>query len=325
MKKRNDGHTILAAGLHLVATPIGAARDITLNALDILRYADVIAAEDTRRIRQLLNIHDIQLAGRKLLTYNDHSDAESRSRLVDLAVGGKSVALVSDAGTPLIADPGFQLVRAFLDAGLPIAQAPGASAIVAALSVASQPTDKFLFGGFLPRKPSRRREALEQLADVRATLVFFEAPNRVVPTLEDMSATFGSERPATVCRELTKVHEEVVRSSLSQLSATFAAREKAKGEFVIVVGPSSSRKVVGSARLDQLLRPLLKVMSVKDASGLAAELLELPRRQVYSQGHRSEPRRRLDSLDSKLPIPSRTRSHGFDARGIVPKTRFAVP
>ncbi len=273
-------HPPIQAGLYLVATPIGTAGDITLRALDILARADVIAAEDTRQARKLLDIHGIALNGRPLLPYHDHNGATQRPRLLGLARDNKSLAYVSDAGTPLIADPGYKLAQAFIAEGLPVTSAPGASALLAALTLCGLPTDRFLFAGFLPPKATTRRSALRDLAQVPATLVFFESPNRLLAALADMSAELG-DRPAAICRELTKKFEEIRRGSLQDLCNS-VAEMTLKGEFVVVIGPPE-RQVTSPETIDACLLAALKTQSVNDAATNLSTKLSLPRKLLYAR------------------------------------------
>lgn len=275
-----EGGTLrpLAPGLHFVATPIGAARDITLRALDILRAADVLAAEDTRTLRHLMEIHGIPVGSRPLVAYHDHNGTEARPRLLRALEEGKSVAYASEAGTPLVADPGFQLARAAIAAGLPVLAAPGPSAVLTALTVSGLPTDRFLFAGFPPTTASARRKFLAELAPIPATLVLYESPRRISQTLDDLLQTLGN-REAAVCRELTKRFEEVTRGPLAELQAAFAERT-VKGEIVVVVDrPSAVR--ADAADLDAALAAALETMSVKEAAAAVAGTLGLPRREVY--------------------------------------------
>lgn len=272
----------LAPGLYLVATPIGAARDITLRALDILASADILAAEDTRTARKLMDIHGVRRDRRAILPYHDHNGAAQRPRLLAALAEGKSVALVSDAGTPLIADPGFKIAAEAIAAGHDVIAAPGASALLAALAVAGLPTDRFLFGGFLPPKDMARRKALTALAAVPATLVFYESPRRLAATLTAMSDALGAERQAAVCRELTKRFEETRRGMLGALAAEYTAEDAPKGEIVVVVGPPLEVEVA-EEDLDAALEAALDGGSVKDAATEVAARLGLPRRQVYAR------------------------------------------
>ncbi len=272
----------LAGGLYLVATPIGAARDITLRALDILGSADLLAAEDTRNTRRLLDIHGVKRDGRTVLPYHDHNGAAQRPRLLAALAEGKSVALVSDAGTPLIADPGFRLAQEAAAAGFKVVAAPGASALLAALSVAGLPTDRFLFAGFAPPKDAARRRALQEVAGTPATLVFYESPRRLAACLMAMADVLGAERPAAVCRELTKRFEEVRRGTLGELAAAYLAEDAPKGEVVVVVGPPVAR-APDAGDLDAALLAALDGQSVKDAAAQVAEALGLPRREAYAR------------------------------------------
>ena len=272
----------LAPGLYVVATPIGAARDVTLRALDILAAADVLAAEDTRETRRLLEIHGVRRTPRTILPYHDHNGAVQRPRLLAALAEGQSVALVSDAGTPLVADPGYRLVVEAIAAGHRVVAAPGASALLAALAVAGLPTDRFLFAGFLPPRDAARRRALAELAEVPATLVFYESPRRLAASLGAMAVTLGAGRPAAVCRELTKRFEEVRRGTLAALAAEYAGVAAPKGEIVVVVGPPLPR-AVGVEALEGALAAALAEMSVKDAAAAVAARLGLPRREVYAR------------------------------------------
>ncbi len=277
-----DNDTFLSAGLYLVATPIGAARDITLRALDILRMADVIAAEDTRNARKLMEIHGVGRNGRQILPYHDHNGAGMRPKLLALIEEGKSVAYVSDAGTPLIADPGFDLARDAASAGFSVVAAPGASALLTALSVAGLPTDRFLFGGFLPAKAGARTAALAEVAKVPATLVYYETAKRLPTVLKAMVAAFGADREAALCRELTKKFEQVIRGPLGDMDARLGDEMPAKGEFVVVLGPPVANEVSGED-LDAVLTDALDKMSVKDAAAIVAVQLGLPRKTVYAR------------------------------------------
>ena len=273
------GHArAVAPGLHLVAVPIGAARDITLRALDTLTGADVLAAEDTRTLRKLLDIHGVPLGDRLLVSYHDHNGAEVRPRLLRFLAEGRAVAYASEAGTPLIADPGYALVRDAVAAGHPVTTAPGASAVLAALTVAGLPTDRFLFAGFPPSTGAARKSFLAELAPVPATLVLYESPKRLGATLAAMSEVLGAERRAAVCRELTKRFEEVRRGTLGELAVGYADAA-VKGEVVLVV--DRGHEVAGAADVEMALRSAMERMSVKDAAAAVAEALNLPRRQVY--------------------------------------------
>lgn len=271
----------LAAGLYLVATPIGAARDITLRALDILGAADVLVAEDTRSLRRLMEIHGVALCERPLWAYHDHNGARMRPRILDALAEGKSVVYASEAGTPMVADPGFDLARAAVAAGHPLISAPGPSAVIAALTLSGLPTDRFLFAGFLPSASGRRKTALAELAAVPATLVFYESPRRVAAMLADAAEVLGGDRPAAICREITKKFEEIRRDSLANLAAGTAG-ETLKGEIVVIIGRGDSGNVK-EIDLDRALEEALERESVRDAADRVASALGLPRRKVYQR------------------------------------------
>ncbi len=269
----------LAPGLYFVATPIGAARDITLRALDILGAADVIAAEDTRTLRHLMEIHGVALGERPLWAYHDHNGERVRPRILAALAEGKSVAYASEAGTPLVADPGFQLGRAAIAAGHPVIAAPGPSAVLAALTVSGLPSDRFLFAGFPPSSGGQRRQWLADLAAVPATLILYESPKRLQGLLGDLALGFGEDRKAAICRELTKRFEEVTRGTLAELAAAYADRT-VKGEIVVVIDRAAPR-AADPAAIEAELGKALECHSTKDAAALVAEALGLPRRQVY--------------------------------------------
>jgi 16S rRNA (cytidine1402-2'-O)-methyltransferase len=268
----------LAPGLYLVATPIGNARDITLRALDILAAVDVIAAEDTRTARKLMDIHGIAVGGRPLIPYHDHSGPNGRAGIVKLLGEGKSVAYVSEAGTPLIADPGFALAREAAAAGAVVTSAPGASAVPAALSLSGLPTDRYLFAGFAPSSAGARKTWLEELVRVPATLVIFESPRRVRELLGTLCEVAGETRRVAVCRELTKKFEEVLRGSLAEVRDMLTERDL-KGEVVVVLDRAT--EVVGEETMEAALRQAMSDMSLKDAAATVAEAFGLPRRKVY--------------------------------------------
>ncbi|WP_411891057.1 16S rRNA (cytidine(1402)-2'-O)-methyltransferase [Yoonia sp. SDW83-1] len=269
----------LSAGLYFVATPIGSARDITLRALDILASADLIAAEDTRTARKLMEIHGVPLNRRKVVAFHDHSSEGAINGLVAAVAGGKSVAYVSEAGTPLVADPGYELGRAMIAAGLPVTTAPGASAVLAALTVSGLPTDRFAFVGFLPAARQQRETEIAAMRDIPFTLVFYESPKRVSEMLGNLRDVLGEERQAVVCRELTKRFEEISRGTLGELTAAFGERS-VKGELVVLVGRAGATDVA-EMDVETALRDAMKTMRVKDAATVVAGALGLPRRQVY--------------------------------------------
>lgn len=269
----------LAPGVYLIATPIGTARDITLRALDILAAADVLVAEDTRSLKRLMEIHGIALGDRPVLSYHDHNGGQMRPRLLGLLAEGKSLAYASEAGTPMVADPGFDLARAAREEGHDVISAPGPSAVVTALTLAGLPTDRFMFAGFLPNAKGARRKALEELAEVPATVAFYESPKRVAAMLKDAAEVLGAEREAAVCRELTKKFEEIIRGNLADLSEICAERSL-KGEIVVVIDRRRLPKIQ-EIDLEEELRAMLDTMSVRDASDVLAEKTGIKRRKIY--------------------------------------------
>ncbi|WP_340107520.1 16S rRNA (cytidine(1402)-2'-O)-methyltransferase [Pikeienuella sp. HZG-20] len=271
----------LPAGLYLAATPIGASGDVTLRTLDALARADVIAAEDTRRALKLMMIHGVARAGRPLIAYHDHNGREARPGLLARIEAGASVICVTDAGTPLIADPGWKLAEEAIARGLPVTALPGASALLTALVVAGLPTDRFMFAGFSPPKQAARRADLAALKGVPATLVFYESPRRLGALLADMVLVFGGARRAAVCRELTKMHEEVRRGSLAELADIYAGPPP-KGEIVVCVGPPLAAPA-SEEEIDAALKAALREMGVRDAAAAVAAALDLPRRSVYAR------------------------------------------
>lgn len=269
----------LAPGLYLVATPIGSARDITLRALDILASADVLAAEDTRTLRHLMEIHGIALGDRPLVPCHDHNEAQASPRLLQAIAAGKSVAYASEAGTPMISDPGFPLARAAIAEGLQVTAAPGPSAAICALTVAGLPTDRFLFAGFAPSTKSARRSFLQELAHQPATLVLYESPKRVNQILDDLCEIFGESRKMALCRELTKRFEEVIRGSVGEVREACHDRVL-KGEIVLVLG-RGEKVASDAATVEAALDRALEQMTVKDAATAVAEAFGLTRRDVY--------------------------------------------
>jgi len=268
----------LGAGLYLVATPIGNLRDISLRALQTLAAADLIACEDTRVTRKLVEHYGIATP---LTPYHEHNAAEARPKLLARLAEGQAVALVSDAGTPLISDPGYRLVRAAQAAGHLVTANPGASALLSALSVAGLPTDRFFFEGFLPPKQAARQKRIAELAAIPATLVLFESGPRLAAALADLANGLGP-RAAAICRELTKLHEEVRRAPLDELAQTYAAGAETRGEIVIVVAPPQEQ-AASAGEVDALLRRALVRVSVKDAVGEVALATGRPRREVYQR------------------------------------------
>ncbi len=266
----------LSAGLYLVATPIGNLGDVTLRALEALAAADLIACEDTRVTARLMERYSIRTA---LMPYHDHNAATARPKILARIRDGGAVALVSDAGTPLVSDPGYRLVRAAQDEQLAVTAVPGPSAVLAALAVAGLPTDRFLFDGFLPPKDAARRARIAELARIPATLVLFETGPRIGDALAALADGLG-DRPAAVCRELTTRHEEVRRETLGALARAYAAGAETRGEFVLVIAPPQAR-APSAEEIDELLRQALRTHSVKDAVGAVAAATGEPRAEVY--------------------------------------------
>lgn len=269
----------LEAGLYVVATPIGNLRDITLRALDILAGVDRLFAEDTRVARKLLDAYGLKP---RLSSYHDHSDDAARDAILAALEAGERVGLISDAGTPLVSDPGFKLVRAAAAAGHRVFPIPGASALLAGLVTSALPTDRFLFAGFLPAKANARREALQSLAAVDATLVFYESGPRLAESLADMASGLGA-RSAAVARELTKMFEETRRDTLDVLAAHYAQYGAPKGEIVVVVGPPPEAPETSAESLDAYLVDALMRMSVKEAAQAAAAELRVSRSRAYAR------------------------------------------
>ncbi len=269
----------LAPGLHIVATPIGNLGDITLRAIETLGQVDLIAAEDTRVAAKLLRHLGL---GTPVIPYHDHNAPAMRPQLITRMLGGATVALVSDAGTPLVSDPGLKLVQAALEAGVPVTAAPGACAAITALTLAGLPTDRFCFCGFLPPKSGARQSSLAELAAVPATLVFYEGASRLAAMLADAAHVLGL-RDAAVARELTKLHEEVQRGSLAALAARYAEQGPPRGELVVLIGPPTAQPAASDQDVDALLTDALRTHRTKDAAALVAVQTGLPRAQVYER------------------------------------------
>jgi 16S rRNA (cytidine1402-2'-O)-methyltransferase len=270
----------LEAALYIVSTPIGNLGDVTLRALETLAAADILACEDTRVTRILLDRYGIR---RRAFAYHDHNESEATPKLVEAVSGGQSVALVSDAGTPLVSDPGYRLVAAMAEAGLRVVPIPGASAVLSALAVSGLPTDSFFFAGFLSSKDGARRARLVELRTVPGTLVFYESPRRLDDALAAMADELGAERPATVSRELTKAFEEVRRGTLHELAAHYAQADAPRGEVVITVGPPLPPDAPGAADIDALLNALVAEMSASKAAAEASRRTGLPKGDLYKR------------------------------------------
>lgn len=267
----------LEPGLYVVSTPIGNLRDITLRALDVLARADVVLAEDSRVCARLLNAHGIK---NKVERYDDHTGERARPAILARLATGARIALTTDAGTPLVSDPGYRLVREAAAAGASVFPIPGASAALAALTAAGLPTDRFLFAGFPPHKSGARRTFLESLAGVQATLVLYESGPRLAESLADMAAVLGAEREAAVCRELTKLHETTLRASLASLAADPRC-DSPKGEIVVVIGPPAQAAPASAAEIDAALTEALSRASPAEAATEIAKLLDQPRKALY--------------------------------------------
>lgn len=268
----------LPAGLYLIATPLGNIGDISHRAVAVLKSLDLLACEDTRVVRRLCSA--LAIAAPRLVRYDDHADERARAQLVAAVRAGQAVGLVADAGTPLIADPGYRLVRAMRDAGLTVTAIPGPSAAIAALMLAGLPTDRFMFAGFPPRTRGPRRTWLAALAAVPATLVLYESPHRLVESLADMAEALGA-RDAVVARELTKTFEEVRAAPLPELAAHYATAGAPKGEIVVVVAPPAEKADEPAADLDALLEAALERGSVRDAVEAVVRATGMNRRAVY--------------------------------------------
>lgn len=277
------GHKIAAGpvdpALYLVATPIGNLADITLRALQVLAAADVLACEDTRVTRKLLDRYGIEA---RPFAYHEHNAPRAGPKLIKTLQEGKSVALVSDAGTPLISDPGYRLVEQALAQHIKVVPIPGASSPLAALVASGLPSDSFLFAGFLPAKDKARRDRLEALKKVPATLLFFESPRRLAGSLDAASEIMGAQRPAAVCRELTKTFEEIRRQTLGELAAFYSGADTVKGEIVLVVGPPLEVQAE-IADADALLRDLARSLPPAKAATEAARQTGLSRKELYAR------------------------------------------
>jgi 16S rRNA (cytidine1402-2'-O)-methyltransferase len=269
----------LEAGLYIVSTPIGNLRDITLRALDVLASADLICAEDTRVAMKLLNAYGVSS---KVRPYHDHNGAQARPGLIRELQGGARIALISDAGTPLVSDPGFKLVREAAAAGVKVIAIPGASAPLAALTASGLPTDRFVFAGFPPPKSAARKRFLGELKAIAGTLVFFEGPSRLAEALADMAEVFG-DREAVVARELTKLFEEVRRGRLGALAAAYGESGPPRGELVVLVGPPLGDAEIDEADLEAAMRAADPALPLKEQAAAIAERFGLKRRDVYNR------------------------------------------
>jgi 16S rRNA (cytidine1402-2'-O)-methyltransferase len=265
--------------LYVVATPIGNLEDITYRAVRVLREASLIACEDTRQTRKLLDHYGIQ---KPTVSYHEHNEAERAAELAERLGAGEVIALVSDAGVPLVSDPGYRLVRAAVEMGIPVEPIPGPSAALAALSASGLPTDAFHFGGFLPAKPGQRLHALQRLCDEQATLIFFEAPHRIVDALEAVEQALGP-RPVVVARELTKIHEEFLRGTPAEVRAQLSSRDAIKGEITLLIGKAEA-PVADATPLAEAVEALVRAgTSRMDAIKQVARKRGLSKREVYDR------------------------------------------
>jgi 16S rRNA (cytidine1402-2'-O)-methyltransferase len=277
--KHSGRKNTVAPGLYVTATPIGNSADITLRALDVLSQADLVLCEDTRVTAKLLSLHNIAA---RTAPYHDHNAAKVRPEILEKLDAGATIALVSDAGTPTIADPGYKLIREAVARGIPVTTLPGASAVIAALTLAALPTDRFLFAGFPPPKQSARRAWFKEIAGLNATLVFYESPKRLGESLHDAALILG-DRPGAVTRELTKLFEEVRRAALSELAKHYEEAGAPKGEIVVVVGPPEEGSSGAEVDLDDALKSALTTKSLKEAVAAVTAETGLPRREVYAR------------------------------------------
>ncbi|MBF7688634.1 16S rRNA (cytidine(1402)-2'-O)-methyltransferase [Acinetobacter rathckeae] len=271
----------MAAQLFVVATPIGHLDDITYRAIETLRQVDLIAAEDTRQSAMLLKHFNINTP---LTACHDHNESHKIEQLIQQLQEGKSIALISDAGTPLISDPGFKLVRAAQEHNIKVTPIPGACAAIAGLSAVGLPSDRFSFEGFLPSKSSQRLIALEQLKDESQTLIFYEAPHRILASIQDMISVFGADRSVGFAREITKTFETIKKTTLAELAQWVEQdRNQQKGEIVLIVAGATEKVDLNTAKLDHILQRLLQDMSVKTAAQIAADLFNIKKKVAYQR------------------------------------------
>ena len=274
--------TNLKAGLYLLSTPIGNRGDITIRTLEILKECDLIVSEDTRVARKLLSMYQISLDGRNLVSYSDNSNSYARRKIVESIHNDKSVALISDAGSPLISDPGYKLVCEVISSGADVHSIPGPSSVISALSLSGLPCDKFYFHGFLSSREKKILEELERLRDYSCTAIVFESSRRLIKTLKYIGRTFGQNHLVSVCREMTKKFEEIRRGTVEELLEEFDSREKVKGEVVLVIGPKTFHKM-DSVQIDKYLHYELQTRSVKDTVEILSKTLSLSKRVLYDR------------------------------------------
>ena len=274
--------TNLKAGLYLLSTPIGNRGDITIRTLEILKECDLIVSEDTRVARKLLSMYQISLDGRNLVSYSDNSKSYARGKIVESIHNSKSVALISDAGSPLISDPGYKLVCEVISSGADVHSIPGPSSVISALSLSGLPCDKFYFHGFLSSREKKILEELERLRDFSCTAIVFESSRRLIKTLKYIERIFGQKHLVSVCREMTKKFEEIRRGTVEELLEEFDSREKVKGEVVLVIGPKTFHKM-DSVQIDKYLHYELQTRSVKDTVEILSKTLSLSKRVLYDR------------------------------------------
>ena len=274
--------TNLKAGLYLLSTPIGNRGDITIRTLEILKECDLIVSEDTRVARKLLSMYQISLDGRNLVSYSDNSNSYARRKIVESIHNSKSVALISDAGSPLISDPGYKLVCEVISSGADVHSIPGPSSVISALSLSGLPCDKFYFHGFLSSREKKILEELERLRDYSCTAIVFESSRRLIKTLKYIGRTFGEKHLVSVCREMTKKFEEIRRGTVEELLEEFDSREKVKGEVVLVIGAKTFNKM-DSVQIDKYLHYELQTRSVKDTVEILSKTLSLSKRVLYDR------------------------------------------
>ena len=272
----------IQGGLYVVATPIGTASDISLRALNLIANVRVLVAEDTRSLLKLMKIHQIKLDKRLLISYHDHNGQEQRPKILDLIKADNSVALVCDAGTPLIADPGYQLVREVISKGYYLSSVPGASALLSALMVSGLPTDKFFFGGFVPNKEQAREMFFSQYLDSTATIVVYESPSRLIKTLQLLCQIYKKTRAIAVCRELTKKFEDIQRGDLETVTKHFSSQERVRGEIVLVIGPAEA-KIITVDEIEKNLLAVFDYMSFKDSVSFVSKKLKVSKKIVYAK------------------------------------------
>ncbi len=268
----------LKAGLYIVATPIGNLKDITLRALEVLQSADIVVCEDTRVTNKLLSHYGIKA---KMFAYNDHNAGKVRPKILEQIAQGQSVALVSDAGTPMISDPGYKLINDIYEREYYVTTLPGASSVLAALTLAGLPTNRFLFEGFLPTKTTARKEVLQNIKHINTTIVFLERASRVAEVLVDILSVLGN-REVAIAREITKSYEEVIKNTASELIEYLKTRDELKGEVVLVIGPPE-QKAFSQSDIDHMLRNAMQDMRIKEAAAMVAENVDIPKKQLYAR------------------------------------------